>query len=601
MTIANADIPCGNGWIVQAHDIGQADAYSIITPNEWIMIDVGDDQIVNAFDTHDSRTIDHLVTTHIHDAHVAGLRHLNDKGYSINQVYRPNATRAEVGNETGYVNPIILDEYFENLSKLGIEFNEANPVGTGEDILDTETEGSSLSVLSPPVTGDVLNPKNQSTGYQCKFKPEKANPNSVVCKFGGLNGISGLFMGDVGDEDAHYAESWLLEQHVDPESEVDLDATVLFLGSHGSENSTGMKFLDAVAPDHVVISSSSLNDYTTRENQHDGHPHDETLERLHERDVAVHWIAVHGSVRTVVEDGTVQIEHTTGIETTAAADLAALKYFSCANDLDQEQLAAIEEIAAADLPDEAPAWVKEAAIVTEPSQIPEKTDEQKDKIDTLHALEVKHRSLTKRKDLLEQEREQLTEEKNALEEERDATSGLWDRFTTSVTEGADTETTQDDSVPVETKLDDTIDTDSRPYQQADDIDEAIEILERKNAHLEAAIKTLTQTTETLQTDIKEIEQQLTASSGLRDRLSHVITPLTRTEADEQPHVIRQPRFSGAMVSAAGKTDKKTANDTSTPVRSQTNDDRSTRKSRLDLIEKTRNATTEPTSTDAEQD
>lgn len=555
--MADADSQRYTGWNVLAHDVGQADAYSIITPDERIMIDVAKDQIVDTFNTHDSRTIDHLITTHIHDDHVAGLRHLSDEECSIQQTYRPNANRSEVGNETGHVNPIVLEEYFKNLSELGMEFDEIDPVSTGDDILEGGTEEPSLSVLSPPATSDVLHPIDQETGHQREFEPEKANPNGVVSKFEGPNGVSCLFMGDVGDESEHYAESWLLEQHED--RDIDLNTTILFLGHHGSKHGTGTGFLDAVDPEHVVISSSLTNDHTS-ENPYDGHPHDATLERLHEQEVSVHWTAVHGTIHATVEDSTVLIEHTNGIETTAAADLAALKYHGRANDLNQVQLADIDEIAADDLPDETPEWTNEAAIVTDTSQSIEKTDEQKAKIDTLHTLEVEHRRLTKRKDRLERKREQLMEEKNDLEEEqeREATSGLWGRFTAA--SGRSTADTESDA---ETDLDDarsdTDDVDSKSYQHADDIEEAIEMIERENTSLEAAVDSLTRTTGTLQTDIERIEARLAAPSGLTERLSSVVPSFSATETDEQPHVIRQPRFSGATASAAGKTDKRTAN------------------------------------------
>jgi beta-lactamase superfamily II metal-dependent hydrolase len=616
MTIANTNSQRGSGWEVQAHDVGQANTYSITTSNKNIMIDVGDNQSISALDTHDSRTIDHLITTHIHDDHVAGLRYLRDEEYSVVQAYRPNANRSEVGNETGYVNPIVLEEYFENLSELGIEFDETDPVSTGDDILEEETEESSLCVLSPPATSDVLKPTSQETGYQCDFKPERANPNGVVCKFEGPDSVSGLFMGDVGDEGAHYAESWLLEQHEDPESGIDLNAAVLFIGHHGSKHSTGTRFIEAVDPDHVVISSSLANDCMTSKNQYDGHPHDETLERLHEQDVAVHWTAVHGTIRITVEDGTIRIEHTNAIETTVAGDLAALKYYARANDLGQNQLAGIKAIAVADLPEEVPDWIEEADIVTVPSRAIEKTDGQKDQIDVLHALEVEHRSLTKRKNRLEREHERLTEEKNDLEEERETTSGLWDRFTAAVGRSAtdtepNTETAQDDTTTVETDPNDdqpdTTDTDSKPYQETDDIDEAIEILERDNTALETAVETLTQTTETLQTDIEQIEQQLAAPSGLTERLSNMVVSLNGTEPDEYPRVIRQPRFNGVMASAAGKTDTKATAHTNTPAeeqlpdRYQTSTDRSTRNPLQNLMNKKENATAEPKQTDTRQD
>lgn len=281
------------------------------------------------------------------------------------------------------------------------------------------------------------------------------NANGAVCQFEGPDGVSGLFMGDVGDESAHNAESWLLEQHENDDSDIHLSSDILYIGHHGSNKSTGERFLAAVDPEHVVISSGLDNNYTS-ENQYDGHPHDATLERLHDQDVSVHWTAVHGTTNTTVEDGEVQMDHDSAIETTAAADLAVLKYHARANEVDQDQLAEIEEIAREDLPEETPEWATGADLVTDLT-----AEERTAKIDDLHALEVEHRRLTQKKERLERTYEQRIEEKAALKQQM----GGIERITNAISgiRGARAKETENNA---DTKQDDTASTETTPDSEA---------------------------------------------------------------------------------------------------------------------------------------
>lgn len=376
------------------------------------------------------------------------------------------------------------------------------------------------------------------------------NANGAVCQFEGPDGVSGLFMGDVGDESAHNAESWLLEQHENDDSDIHLSSDILYIGHHGSNKSTGERFLAAVDPEHVVISSGLDNNYTS-ENQYDGHPHDATLERLHDQDVSVHWTAVHGTTNTTVEDGEVQMDHDSAIETTAAADLAVLKYHARANEVDQDQLAEIEEIAREDLPEVTPEWATGADLVTDLT-----AEERTAKIDDLHALEVEHRRLTQKKERLERTCEQRIEEKAALEQQMggieritNAISGIRGARAKETESNADTK--QDDTASAETTPDSEAHTDrdtqaterNQPDErdttadnQWEDLDATIAAYEQRNAALKTDVETLTEERATLDDTIDTLEQQ---TAGLFGRISEAVTALTN---DKQPVEIRRERF-----------------------------------------------------------
>jgi competence protein ComEC len=73
-----------------------------------------------------------------------------------------------------------------------------------------------------------------------------------------------------------------------------LAADVYQAGHHGSDTFSSPALLDAVDPELAVVSSAYDSRY--------GHPREEPLRRFAERDVAVAWTAVHGTV-VLVSDG----------------------------------------------------------------------------------------------------------------------------------------------------------------------------------------------------------------------------------------------------------------------------------------------------------
>jgi competence protein ComEC len=91
-----------------------------------------------------------------------------------------------------------------------------------------------------------------------------------------------------GDAESPTEEAMVGREH-------DLTAQVLQLGHHGSRTSTSEVFLDAVQSEVAIYSAGEDNQY--------GHPHEEVLERLAERDIEVYGTATHGTI-TVTTDGT---------------------------------------------------------------------------------------------------------------------------------------------------------------------------------------------------------------------------------------------------------------------------------------------------------
>ena len=78
------------------------------------------------------------------------------------------------------------------------------------------------------------------------------------------------------------------------ENDIDLDADVLLLGHHGSSSSNGERFLDAVSPDIAIISVGEDNQY--------GHPHDEVLQSVKDRDIKLYRTDKQGTI-ILVSDG----------------------------------------------------------------------------------------------------------------------------------------------------------------------------------------------------------------------------------------------------------------------------------------------------------
>jgi competence protein ComEC len=113
--------------------------------------------------------------------------------------------------------------------------------------------------------------------------PSVTNDNGVVIRVT-YGSVSALLAADIGKE----GEERLLAHNENVRSQI------LKVGHHGSQSSSSNEFLEAVNPEAALISAGADNSY--------GHPHQQTLQRLQRRKVAIYRTDENGTI-TVRIDG----------------------------------------------------------------------------------------------------------------------------------------------------------------------------------------------------------------------------------------------------------------------------------------------------------
>ncbi|MDO5400114.1 MAG: MBL fold metallo-hydrolase [Eubacteriales bacterium] len=227
----------GDGLTVHYIDVGQADSILLECGGEFMLIDGGNredsDLVVTYLEQQGVRELKALVCTHAHEDHVGGLPAVLAV-YPTAGVYAP--TRTYSSN--------IFDKFVYYTDQQGLEITIPSP---GDQLTLGE---ASLTVLGP-----------------VKSYAE-TNDTSIV-----LRAVYGdtafLFTGDAETQ----SETDILD------SGASVRADVLKVGHHGSNSSTGYRFLYEVDPEYAVISVGTGNTY--------GHPHDEPLSRLNQAGVTV--------------------------------------------------------------------------------------------------------------------------------------------------------------------------------------------------------------------------------------------------------------------------------------------------------------------------
>lgn len=227
---ATPSAPEGDGLTVHFIDVGQADCALLECDGEYILIDGGNVEdsslVVSYLQRQGVEELAAVVCSHAHEDHVGGLPGVLAV-YPTEAVYAPTRTYASK----------CFDDFVYYTDQQGLTI-------TIPEVGDTFSFGSA--------TAQVLGPVKQYAD---------TNNTSIVLKVT-YGATSFLFTGDMETS----AETDLLD------SGADVKADVLKVGHHGSDTSTGYRFLYEVEPAYAVISVGEGNSY--------GHPNEVPLSRL---------------------------------------------------------------------------------------------------------------------------------------------------------------------------------------------------------------------------------------------------------------------------------------------------------------------------------
>ena len=247
--------PEGGGLTVHFIDVGQADCALLECDGEYILIDggnVGDSSLVVSYlQQQGVESLEAVFCSHAHEDHVGGLPGVLAV-YPTGAVYAPTRTYSSG----------CFDDFLYYTDQQGLEVTIPSP-------------GDSLSFGG--ATATVLGPVKQY-----------ADPNNTSLIIKVTYGQTDfLFTGDM--EVA--AETDLLD------SGANVKADVLKVGHHGSDTSTGYRFLYEVDPDYAVISVGEGNSY--------GHPCEQTLSRLEDADCVTYRTDKLGHILAFSDGATV--------------------------------------------------------------------------------------------------------------------------------------------------------------------------------------------------------------------------------------------------------------------------------------------------------
>ncbi|OGI25886.1 MAG: hypothetical protein A3J76_05135 [Candidatus Moranbacteria bacterium RBG_13_45_13] len=233
-------------------DVGQGDSILIQKGMRQILIDGGPSgktelAKLGKYLPYFDREIEVVIATHPDKDHIAGLVDVA-RNYKIRKVISTSAVK-----ETA-----VFKEWQDVLAFSKTESLEArrgNEVGF---------DGAKLFVISPASS------VSSSVG--------DANNQSVVARFD-FGESSFLFTGDIETP----AEKEILA------SGEGIDVDFLKVAHHGSKYSSSEEFLDAASPREAIISVGASNSY--------GHPHEETLRELSNRNARILRTDENGDIR----------------------------------------------------------------------------------------------------------------------------------------------------------------------------------------------------------------------------------------------------------------------------------------------------------------
>ena len=238
-------------------DVGQGACALIESDGHYMLIDGGGRDsssfTVSYLAQLGIEKFDYMVATHFDEDHIAGL----------------------IGVFNKFAVETILEPSYETDTSIYKSFKEAEKNSKAKVIIPEPGEEYTLG----DAKFTVLAPKKpeKDTDQETAAEGLKENNQSIcILLKNGDNKV--LFTGDAEQEEEQYLV----------DSGRDIRADVYLVGHHGSGSSTSELLLDAVQPEYAVISCGTGNDY--------GHPVQEVLDRLWDKDVSVFRTDEQGNI-----------------------------------------------------------------------------------------------------------------------------------------------------------------------------------------------------------------------------------------------------------------------------------------------------------------
>ena len=252
-------------------DVGQGDATLIQAPNgRTMLIDGGKksagEKVVSYMKDKNIDHLDYVVATHPDADHIGGLHKVLDE--------------ITVGEfiDSGKVHT--TQTYLELLTKID-----------EKDIPFTVPEIGDSIALDPSVTLEVLFADEDAKG---------TNEASIVIGMT-YGDISFIFTGDADTK----MEEGLIDRGLQ-------QVTIAKAGHHGSNTSSGARYIEHIQPEVFILSYGEGNSY--------GHPHDEVVQRVTSQGAEIYETATMGDIRVMTDGKEYEVETTTSVTPTATEE-----------------------------------------------------------------------------------------------------------------------------------------------------------------------------------------------------------------------------------------------------------------------------------------
>lgn len=261
--LQDSSAEAGTGLLVTFLDVGQGDCVFLQSPSgNTLLIDGGPESatqtVLDFLDEKGVIGLDAVIASHLHEDHIGGLISVIDV-YPIGKYYEPSF----------YPTSEVYNQLYDALKENNVTV--LSPLASTNSFIEWDDD----------VEIRILSPYGIDYGTVDDF-----NDTSYILRVTYGN-TSLLLTGDA----TQVAEKLALKAL--PNSYFKAD--VLKVGHHGSSDSTGTKFLDAVNPTIAIISCGLNNEY--------GHPDQALLDRLNKRNITIYRTDQDGSI-TLLLDGT---------------------------------------------------------------------------------------------------------------------------------------------------------------------------------------------------------------------------------------------------------------------------------------------------------